>query len=89
MSRIIVQVGGGLVRDVFKTGKGDPTEVVVVDLEAEQEELNSDPDRVTTYEEESGREGQAIIQDYGFSKLPKNCDVRRSVKAWKKNWKRK
>ena len=89
MSRIIVQIGGGLIRDVFKTGKGEPKEVVVVDLEAEQEELDSDPDRVTTYKYESGKEAKAIIQDYGFSKLPKNCDVRRSVKAWEKNWKRK
>ena len=90
MSRIIVQIGGGLIRDVYKVGKGEPKEVVVVDLEPEQDEINSfDPVCVTSYEDESGKEAQAIIQDYGFSKLPKNCDVIRSVKAWEKNWKKK
>ena len=49
MSRIIVQIGGGLIRDVYKVGKGEPKEVVVVDLEPEQDEIDSDPTRATTY----------------------------------------
>jgi hypothetical protein len=88
MSRIIVQMGGGLIRDVFKTGKGDPKEVVVVDLEAEQDEIDSDPDRAVRYKDKEGKISCAIIQDYGFSKLPENCDVIRSIEVWKKNCKK-
>ena len=87
MSRIIVQMGGGLIRGVFKTGKGEPKEVVVVDLEVEQEELDADPDRVTNYIGADKKPSQCIIQDFGFDKLPKKCDVVRSIKAWETNWK--
>jgi hypothetical protein len=82
MSSIIIQVGGGLVRDVFKTGKGDPRQVIVVDFDVEGEE------GTTKTEDADGAFLEAMVQDYGFSKLPRGSDVDRIVKAWTKNWKK-
>jgi hypothetical protein len=58
-----------------------------VDLEAEQEEINSDPDRVTKYKDGRGKIAQAIIQEYDLNRLPKNCDVMKSITAWEKSCK--
>ena len=82
MSDIIIQVGGGLVRDVFKTGKGDPRQVIVVDFDVEGEE------GTTKTESEDGAFLEATVRDYGFCMLPKGSDVDRIVKAWTKNWKK-
>ena len=83
MSKIIIQVRGGLIRDVFQTKVSGPNQIIVVNFEdAEGEE------GTTKTRSSDGAFLEADVYDLGFSKLPKGSDVDRVVKAWEKNWKK-
>lgn len=71
MSRLIIQVGGGLVQDIFKMGKGPIGRIFVVDFDDE----DSDEDRVTRTKDSDGNNIAALVSEPGISKLPQDSDV--------------
>lgn len=90
MAKIIIQISGGLVQEVFIKGKGIPTKAIVVDEDAE----GSDMEDITTVEIPGGtcdskgkctRDYDAVIHTEAINVLPKNSDIDRIVKAYQKN----
>jgi len=77
MSTIIIQMQGGLVQDVFVSGKGAPNLVYVVDEDVE----DIDDECLTRYETESGSH-EAVIHTDSVKPLPLNCDMDKAVKAF-------
>jgi hypothetical protein len=79
MSIIVIQLQGGLVQDVFVSGKGAPTLVYVVDEDVD----DIDEECLTKYETESGSYEAAIHTD-SVKPLPKGSDMALAVKAYDK-----
>jgi hypothetical protein len=85
MSKIIIQLQGGLVQEVFIQGKGIPSKAVVVD---EDVEGSDDITVVKLPAEKLRRRGgvlyEACVHTEGLAKLRKGCDVDRMVKKYLK-----
>lgn len=81
MSKLIIQVGGGLVQDVFKKGLGVIEEVITVDFDVD--DSLSDPGNIKI---PFGKAGyiEADVQKMRVRRLPKDCDVDKIVKAYLK-----
>lgn len=80
MSKIIIQLQGGLVQDVFKVGKGPVTGYITVD-----EDEDADPQDQTTVKTGKGKDYSAVCGGiHSINKLPKGSDVDRIVKAYLK-----
>lgn len=70
MSKIIIQLQGGLVQDVFIKGTGNPTKYITVD-----EDEDADPTEQTTVKIGRGKTYRAVCGMHAISKLPKGSDV--------------
>jgi hypothetical protein len=87
MSKIIIQIQGGLVQDVFKVGSGKLTGYITVDEDAEGAEdfttvkckTKNDPLGKGTFNYEAVCGGA-----YKISNLPKRSDVARMVNKFLK-----
>ena len=77
MSRIIIQMDGGLVQDVFIQGRGKITNAIIVDEDVEM----CDPDLIVTVPIGRGKY-RASVHSNSVSRLPKDSDVDRIVKAY-------
>ena len=89
MSRIIIQLEGGLIQDVFKTGSNAVTEAVVMDFDCE----GANPSDITAFK---GKEiyfeaitikhklgpVRAIIGTHKITKLPNNCNISYLLRAY-------
>jgi hypothetical protein len=76
MSKIIIQLQGGLVQEVFIKGTGNPTKAIVVDEDVEGAEDN-DP-KITSIK--IGKDTyKACIHIEAINELPKKSDVDRIV----------
>lgn len=76
MSKLIIQLQGGLIQDVFNMGTGTIKKVIVVD-----HDINDAPMNITV----TGKDGDtftAAVHSMPINKLPKDCDVERLVKAY-------
>jgi hypothetical protein len=85
MSKIIIQLQGGLVQDVFIQGVGNPTKAIVVDEDIE----GAEPNEITTVKVDYGTlknedTFEAYIHTESIKPLPKGCDVEKIVKAYLK-----
>lgn len=86
MSKIIIQLQGGLVQEVFIQGKGIPTKAIVVDEDVE----GAEPDNITsvrikTEKTSLGRgtfEYEACIHTEAINVLPRGSDVDCIIKAY-------
>jgi len=80
MSKIIIQLQGGIVQEVFIQGKGIPSKAVVVDEDVE----GASPDEVLSVSASfiRGSFYEACVHTEGIAKLPKNSDVDRMVKKY-------
>jgi|WetSurMetagenome_2_1015567.scaffolds.fasta_scaffold114581_3 hypothetical protein len=80
MSRIIIQLQGGLIADQFLVGKGLPTEVIVINEDtdgAEEDEITKvDLGKRGTYE--------AIIHAEKLNPLPPDSDVAKMLQVFDK-----
>jgi hypothetical protein len=81
MSKLIIQVGGGLVQDVFRSGKGKMTKVFIVDFDDEEFVL----EEITQTKDLSGAYLGAYIIEQDINKLPINSDVDLIIKAYEKS----
>ena len=82
MSKIIIQVQGGLVQDVFIKGKGIPTKAIIVD-----EDVEGTDDYTSVEIKRPGlgnKTYEACIHTEAISKLKKGCDVDLIVKEYLK-----
>jgi hypothetical protein len=79
MSKIIIQLQGGLVQEVFLQGQGLPTKALVVDEDVE----GADPQEITTVLLKD-RTYEACIHTETISKLPENSDVAHIVSKYPK-----
>jgi hypothetical protein len=77
MSKIIIQLQGGLVQDVFIQGKGIPTKAIVVDEDTDAEQSDQ-----TSVQIKSGKIYRAVLGTWDLSKLPKDSDVDRIVNKY-------
>ena len=77
MSRIIIQLEGGLIQDVFKTGSNAVTEAVVMDFDCE----GANPSDITTIKHKLGPV-RAIIGTHKITKLPNNCNISYLLRAY-------
>jgi len=80
MSRIVIQMEGGLVQDVFISGIGKPTTAVIVDFDTE----GATEEELTSAVLENGWGIDACIHTEKLHTLPKKSDVARLVKAYDK-----
>jgi hypothetical protein len=80
MSKIIIQLQGGLVQEVFITGKGTPTKAIIVDEDTE----GVDRDETTYYTTEDGNSAEACIHTEDIAKLRPGCDMDNAVKTYLK-----
>jgi hypothetical protein len=80
MSRIIIQLDGGLIQDVFLRGTGKVTGAVIVDEDVEM----CDPDNLITVKIGRGKTYTASVHSNTVSRLPKDSDVDKIVKAYLK-----
>ena len=78
MSKIIIQLQGGLVQDVFIKGRGIPTKAIVVDEDTE----GADSDEIITITLKKGDSYEACIHTEAINKLPKGSDVDRIVNKY-------
>jgi len=85
MSKIIIQIQGGLVQEVFIQGKGIPSKAIVVDEDVE----GADLDEITTIERpvifsKAAERYEACVHTELIAKLKKGCDVDLMVKEYLK-----
>jgi hypothetical protein len=80
MSKIIIQLMGGLVQDVFIKGKGVPTRAIVVDEDVE----GADPEDITTVKIGKDETYEACIHTEALNKLPQGSDVDLIIKKYLK-----
>jgi hypothetical protein len=80
MSRIIVQLDGGLVQDVFIQGRGKIIGAVIVDEDVQM----CDPDNFVQVKIGRGKMYTASVHSNTVSRLKKDCDVDKMVKAYLK-----
>ena len=78
MSKVIIQLDGGLVQDVFLRGTGKISRAVIVDEDVEM----CDPDNLITVKDGQGKTYTASVHSNTVSRLPKDSDVDRIVKAY-------
>jgi hypothetical protein len=78
MSRIIVQLDGGLVQDVFLRGTGKINGAIIVDEDVEM----CDPDLIVTVPIGKRTYYKASVHSNTVSKLPKDSNVDKMVKAY-------
>lgn len=78
MSRIIIQMEGGLVQDVFIQGIGKPTQAVIVDYDFE----GADDDEITEARDTDGGLLEACIHTEKLNTLPKKCEISALLKAY-------
>jgi len=78
--QIVIQLDGGLVQDVFLRGRGKITGAVIVDEDVEM----CDPDNLITVKIGRGKTYEAAVHSNTVSRLPKDCDVDKMVKAYLK-----
>lgn len=78
MSRIIVQLHGGLVQDVFIQAARGRLFVYVVDEDVE----GAEPREITKIKIGKGKTYEAAIHRTGLSELPKGSDVDKIIKAY-------
>jgi hypothetical protein len=74
---IIIHTSGGLIQEVFYSGKGKVTEVIEVEHEVEKEDANVE------YVTVDGTPAVARVVDRTISELPKKCDVTSAMVAFK------
>jgi hypothetical protein len=80
MSKIIVHLEGGLVQDVYLTGKGKVTEAVVMDFDTE----GADPDEITAVITKDENVAEACIHTEAISRLPRDSNLDRLLKEYLK-----
>jgi hypothetical protein len=80
MSKIIIQLQGGLVQDVFIKGRGIPTKAITVDEDVE----GTDSEDITSINLKGKKTYEACLGTWDINKLPKDSDVDRIVKAYSK-----
>lgn len=80
MSKIIIQLQGGLVQEVFIQGTGAPEDAIVVDEDVEGADLED----ITTIKLKDGSDYEACIHTEAINKLPKGRDVDNIVKEYLK-----
>jgi hypothetical protein len=78
MSKIIIQLQGGLVQEVFITGEGEPGLVYIIDEDTE----DIDDECLTKYKTVSGKTGEAVIHTDSVNPLPEDCDMARALNAF-------
>ena len=78
--QIVIQLDGGLVQDVFLRGRGKITGAVIVDEDVEM----CDPDLFVEVKIGRGKTYKAAVHTNSVSRLPKDCDVDKMVKAYLK-----
>jgi hypothetical protein len=80
MSKIIIQLQGGLVADVFVVGTGTPTEIIVID---EDTDGVGDEDLTMV---KLGKRGtyEAVVHSETPNPLPEDSDVAKMVRAFDK-----
>jgi hypothetical protein len=78
MSKIIIQLDGGLVQDVYLWGRGKITKAIIVDEDIEM----CDPDLFVEVKLGRGETYKASVHSNTVSKLPKGSDVEKMVKAY-------
>ena len=90
MAKIIIQVQGGLVQDVFIKGRGKLTKAIVVDEDVE----NYVPKMITSVKLTEYQLGarntkpatyKAHIHTEEITRLPKNSDVDKIVKEYERS----
>lgn len=77
---LLIQIDGGLVRDVFYKGKGPLKNVVVIDFDTE----GAEPKELTIAKDNAGKEFEAYIHTIDVKELPDDCDVERIYKEYLK-----
>jgi hypothetical protein len=85
MSKIIIQLQGGLVQEVFIQGKGIPTKAIVVDEDVD----GADSDEITSVKVDYGTikddtTYEACVHTEAISKLPAGSDIALIVKKYLK-----
>ncbi|MBE3144538.1 MAG: hypothetical protein IMZ61_11535 [Planctomycetes bacterium] len=80
MSKIIIQLDGGLVQDVFLRGTGKITNAIIVDEDVEM----CDPDNIVTTKIKGNKTYAAAVHTNPVSNLPKGSDVDNIVKEFLK-----
>ena len=83
MSKIIIQIQGGLVQDTFISGRGKLTETIVVNEDVEDADSN-DP-KITSVRLGRSKTYEACIHATDINRLPKGSDVDRIIKQWEKD----
>jgi hypothetical protein len=79
MSKIIIQLQGGLVQDVFLRGRGKPTKYVTID-----EDEDADPKDQTEVKLGRGKTYRAVVGCHEVSRLPQKSDVAHIVNKYLK-----
>jgi hypothetical protein len=80
MSKIIIQLDGGLIQDVFLQGTGKITKAIIVDEDVEM----CDPDNLVTVKIGRGKTYTTSVHSNTVSRLPEGCDVEKIVEAYLK-----
>jgi len=81
MSKIIIQLQGGLVQDVFLRGTGRNTGYITVDEDYD----GADAEDITTVKAKTGDDYEAVCGGpYKISRLPKDSDVGKMITAFLK-----
>jgi len=78
MNRLIIQLAGGLIQDVFKEKEGPVDSVLVIDEDTEGA-LDSE---ITEYRGEDGAYADAVIHTQKIKILPDACDMAMAIKAY-------
>jgi hypothetical protein len=81
MSRIVIQLSGGLVADQFLIGTGTPTEVIIIDEDVDQ----ADEDEITTVKINKKQTYRALVHAETLNHLPLNSDVARMLRTFDEN----
>jgi hypothetical protein len=76
--RIVIEIEGGLVQNVYTIADGETNNAVVVDYDTE----GADSDDITFSKDSGGGQIEAIVHTEQLIKLPTNCDARRLVEAY-------
>jgi hypothetical protein len=80
MSKIVIQLNGGLVADVFSIGTGKVEDAIIVDYDVEG---LCEKDYITAKDEE-GNEQEASVHTESINELPIGSDVDLMVKTYLK-----
>jgi len=78
MSKIIIQLHGGLVQEVFITGEGEPDKAIIIDEDID----GLSEEDLTIYTSEDGTEGETCIHTQRIIALPPSSDMARALNAF-------